>query len=155
MVFQIAQAPRSWYPKFVFASACGLVLLLGMLSPDKGDVIRPSDRLRSAFGVAIAIALAAMQRWDGPSMRLAPVRWLAWVGVFSYSLYLSHVPVVSFAARIFGRFARSVPGEVAVVLIQVTLSILVARLFYRYCEKPFLKPRASKALDGPTPASET
>jgi len=63
-----------------------------------------SEAHRAAFG--FAWVLLGLYRWDGFLDGLPPVRLLAWIGTFSYSLYLIHVQILS---RVMNLGTRVVP----------------------------------------------
>jgi peptidoglycan/LPS O-acetylase OafA/YrhL len=67
---------------------------------------------------------------------LGTTRWLVWVGLISYPLYLWHWPLLSFARIVGGRTA---PSEARAVL--VACSIALAWLTYRSVEASFRAPR--------------
>ena len=66
-----------------------------------------------------------------------PIKLLAWVGVFSFSLYLVHLPLVRL---MFGAITFLCPGldEQTRLVLLVPLVILGARAFYLVFEKPFV-----------------
>lgn len=72
-----------------------------------------------------------------PAFLLAPLRWkpMVWVGLISYSLYLWHWPVLSFARY----FLAELNSKAAVAC--VVAMILLSVLSYRYVEVPFRKKR--------------
>jgi peptidoglycan/LPS O-acetylase OafA/YrhL len=77
-------------------------------------------------------------------MRPLNTRVLAFVGVLSYSLYLSHLFILDLVARhTFGLFA---PGGVIRAAVALLLSLLVSWLMYRIVEKPCARLR--KKLHG-------
>ena len=93
------------------------------------------------FGVLVACGWRALSAPAQPSSRV--LRALAWVGIFSYSLYLVHVPVIDlfWVVRSVGIRSGHVPqvaGDLA-VLLAVPTAFGVGYVFYRLFEKPFLK----------------
>ena len=77
----------------------------------------------------------ARLRYGGLSIRL-----LAWLGLISYSLYLTHEILIKYFARwLSAEFDWSVPQQTMVSIILLSpLSIVFARLFFQYFERPFL-----------------
>ncbi len=71
--------------------------------------------------------------------RPAALRWAASVGLFSYSLYLTHMAIISA-----GRTALSLSPLLAASL-ELTVCLAFAWAFYRLCERPFL-PASPRAL---------
>ena len=91
--------------------------------------------------------LANKERVVGRSAH-RPIRAVAWVGMISYSLYLTHVPVIQLFERLSGFTYRTDPGRV-LWRYPLTLAamLLVGLLFFRLIERRFLfsghKPRVS------------
>lgn len=73
--------------------------------------------------------------------------WGAGVGLFSYSLYLTHELVMLETWRFTG---RGLPGFVVAVLIMTPLTVACAWVFFWFCERPFL-PRSARAAATPAP----
>lgn len=71
----------------------------------------------------------------------APVRALAWVGSFSYSIYLWHVPVLFETERLFRSVLRADPRSPAAVAVYMTASVLVGVLMAKLVEMPALRLR--------------
>jgi len=94
----------------------------------------------------------AKTRGDSWLLRVLEARWAVRLGVFSYSLYLTHFPVLSLAhlglrACSLGRTARLV----ALLTVAPFLCVVVAYGFYRAFERPFVRRRPPEA--GTTPAA--
>ncbi|MEK6278732.1 MAG: hypothetical protein AABN95_00100 [Acidobacteriota bacterium] len=65
----------------------------------------------------------------------------ATVGVFSYSLYLTHELVIMQSWRF---TIHWLPPMLNTLLITTPATILFAWLFYRFCEKPYLRKATPK-----------
>jgi peptidoglycan/LPS O-acetylase OafA/YrhL len=70
-------------------------------------------------------------------------RWGAGVGIFSYSLYLTHELVMLEIWRFCG---RGLPGFLVAALIMTPLSLAFGRLFFWFCERPFM-PRPARPAE--------
>jgi hypothetical protein len=113
-----------------------------------------------ALGPAIACLLAgvALGR-PARVVRMLDVRPLRGLGSISYSLYLTHAPIV--IALYFGLLAGwlrpGVPTFLVMVVVVVPVTILFARLFAAVFEIPFRRargwPLGSGAARGSTPAA--
>ena len=81
---------------------------------------------------------ATRERVAGRSLRI-PVRAVAWVGMISYSLYLTHVPVIQAFERLSDFTYRTDPGRV-LWRYPLTLAcmLLVGWLFFTLIERRFL-----------------
>ncbi len=77
--------------------------------------------------------------------RVCSWRPLAWLGTFSYSLYLIHVPIVVFLVRYALRplGMEDVRGFALLALFGLPIIIAVAYGFYLLCERPFMNTRRS------------
>jgi peptidoglycan/LPS O-acetylase OafA/YrhL len=89
-------------------------------------------------GAAPASLLAALIIFSRTTWRSAPTDWL---GRISYSLYITHIPAGCFAEVALKRVLpwHTTPGgKLVMLVIYVVLALLVAWLFHRFLEKPFL-----------------
>jgi len=147
-VYHLAATPSGRAPRLLFAIAALLVISLAIVHGEGGDLDHPSPRVQSFVCLAFSLALICLQPIDLRLIRLRLVRFLAWVGGFSYSLYLTHVLVVTGSFQVFRRLPRSLADYPALrVLIQVAASVAFARLFYWLCERPYLnRPAAMKPV---------
>lgn len=83
------------------------------------------------------------------------IRWLAYIGVFSYSLYLTHQLVIMVSWRF---IIRGWPPLLNALLIVTPASVLFAWVFFRFCERPYMRPPAAAVVplkDKATAAQET
>jgi peptidoglycan/LPS O-acetylase OafA/YrhL len=107
----------------------------------------------TTVGLATMVGLVALAGYDGrtPSLAGAAHRGLASgplrsVGLFSYSLYLVHYPIVAIATISWlDRYELNVPATFAILsLACVPASLLVAKVFFLLAERPFLNTPASQ-----------
>ena len=95
-----------------------------------------------ALGPAIACLLAALATGrPARLLRLLDTRPIRNLGLSSYSLYLTHAPIVAIVCEkiVAGRVARGVPAFLVSLAIVLPLTIAFARLFASVFEKPFLR----------------
>ncbi|HSO98623.1 MAG TPA: acyltransferase [Solirubrobacteraceae bacterium] len=105
-----------------------------------------------AAGPAIACLLAGLATGHGtPLVRLLDMRPLRSLGSCSYSLYLTHAPIVVmvYDGIVAGRVQQGVPAFVVTLAIVLPLTIAVARVFAAWFEAPFLQRHRSCAAVGP------
>jgi peptidoglycan/LPS O-acetylase OafA/YrhL len=98
------------------------------------------------FFILVNWAVAHEQGWVSARRLPVVVGWLAGVGIFSYSLYLTHEivewrawPVV---ADWLARTGHLLP-QLVVMAILTAASLAFARGFFELFERPFLRPRTS------------
>jgi peptidoglycan/LPS O-acetylase OafA/YrhL len=102
-----------------------------------------------AFGPAIGCLLAAIATGrPRPLLRLLDTRSLRRLGSFSYSLYLTHAPIVIavYYGLLQGRVRRGVPMFLVLCAILLPLTVLFARLFAQVFELPFQRQRGWGAI---------
>lgn len=143
-----------------FLGACGVLMLLIALRTwaSSGAQYQITDAqgrdplflgtlnapMRSAVTFGFALLLLALRRFDGALCRARVLRPLISVGVFSYSLYLTHL-IVIFPARQIGE--RLFPGTerfALVLLLQIAVAVAVARVFYMIADRPFMKRKTAR-----------
>jgi peptidoglycan/LPS O-acetylase OafA/YrhL len=101
--------------------------------------------------VAFALLLYAALAHERPGPGSAAGRYLAGVGVYSYSLYLLHRPI-QLAFEPLARevatwpavIAQGVPSSLLIMAATTPLVLWAARVFYRGCERPSI--RRSQAI---------
>ena len=97
-----------------------------------------------AVGPAIACLLAGLATGHpAPLLRLLDTRPIRKLGLSSYSLYLTHGPivVVVYEEIVAGRVRQGVPAFLATLALALPLTILFARVFASVFETPFRERR--------------
>ena len=111
-----------------------------------------------ALGPATACLLAALAAGHlVPVLRLLDTRPICKLGWCSYSLYLTHAPivVVVYEKIVAGRVAQRVPAFLVTVGLALPLTIVFARVFAAVFEIPFLTQRTwSQTASVPRPRAE-
>jgi peptidoglycan/LPS O-acetylase OafA/YrhL len=98
-----------------------------------------------ALGPAVACVLAALATGHPARvLRLLDARPIRSLGSSSYSLYLTHGPivVVVYEKIVAGRVGRGVPAFLVTLALALPLTILFARVFGSVFETPFLQHRS-------------
>ena len=100
------------------------------------------------FAVAVALWL---QREIAFRQRIAPSAFLEWAGLWSYSLYLLHVPAITLFKRLF----PSLHGFVYCWVLMVLFVFSACYVFYLVIERPshIIARRAAQRLRSPAGAS--
>jgi peptidoglycan/LPS O-acetylase OafA/YrhL len=111
-----------------------------------------------AIGPAIACLLAALATGHAARVRrVLDARPIRNLGLSSYSLYLTHAPIVVIVYEriVAGRVAQGVPAFAVTLAIALPLTIAFARLFAAVFEKPFLRGHVrSRAPRMPLPRAD-
>jgi peptidoglycan/LPS O-acetylase OafA/YrhL len=98
-----------------------------------------------ALGPAVACLLAGLATGHpAPLVRLLDTRPIRNLGASSYSLYLTHGPivVVVYEKVVAGRFRQGVPAFVVSLALVLPLTIVFARVFASVFETPFRRSRS-------------
>ncbi len=101
------------------------------------------------FFIVINRLVLTEQSWIRRTTVPATISIFATIGIFSYSLYLTHSLVIMQSWR------WTTPAwlqSVNVLLITLPASILFAWVFFWFCERPFMVRRKEKAAEGTRPA---
>jgi peptidoglycan/LPS O-acetylase OafA/YrhL len=136
--------PWHW---FALAAAAPVVALIAW----KGSVWTIGNLfwVDLAWGPAIGCLLAAVVTdRPRPLVRFLDTRPLRSLGSFSYSLYLTHAPIVIAVSYgvIAGRVPPGVPSFLVLAAILIPLTVTFARLFAAVFEIPFQRHRGWHAL---------
>jgi peptidoglycan/LPS O-acetylase OafA/YrhL len=105
-----------------------------------------------ASGLALLLVAAVARRAPGPLTPLLSVRWLRWLGLISYGLYLWHWPIFQALKQRNGDLpllGDVVLGDGALFALQVGLSLLAAVISYRLVEQPIRRGALPPRLAGP------
>jgi peptidoglycan/LPS O-acetylase OafA/YrhL len=132
-------------------------LAVGLLLLDArwiGAAVRPGSAtgqtiggVASVYGATLLVVLAMV--WS-PLVRALEVRFVAWLGRISFSLYLVHVPILVATSSVM----RGLPWYWSPV-VGIPISIAVAVVFARFVEGPShrLSQRIGRAIDARFPVS--
>jgi peptidoglycan/LPS O-acetylase OafA/YrhL len=94
------------------------------------------------FFIVVNRAVFAEAQWLKQRSIPIVVKMFAWVGIFSYSLYLTHELVVMQSWR-FGSWQYFPLFNTLALVVPATLA--AAWVFFRYCERPYMRKRQAKA----------
>jgi peptidoglycan/LPS O-acetylase OafA/YrhL len=142
-IVSASERGRSWpWHWFAFAAVVPVLALIIW----KGSLWTNSNLfwVDLAFGPAIGCLLVTVAtNRPKPLVRLLDTRPLRSLGSFSYSLYLTHAPIVIavYYGLLRGRVHQGVPMFLVMVAVVVPLTIVFARLFAAVFEMPFRKHR--------------
>lgn len=162
---QALDSPALVTPALTYLPVFGLGVLMavhhraGRQQPEPHRLPRPAICLASLLflsadwwlpadvvAVPLKVAAAAALVWlfiDWPAARKAgDGRWAQYLGTRSFSLYLTHEPIVVSVALLLGGLGDSL----LVLAIALPVSLLVGELFFRYIERP--SHRAARHVGG-------
>jgi len=77
------------------------------------------------------------------------MRFFAWLGSFSYSIYLIHVPLEPLLLALIRNALPQVPFYAADLILEIPLAILISRVWYLFFEKPGTAEASVRALCEP------
>lgn len=123
-----------------------LALLIVFLLSQEVLIGSSKEWSRLTYGTALLTAplLLIGRYFDARLFTLAPLRWAAWIGAFSYSLYLINFLLLSVMVKTYGLLHLSTAWDVVLYVPLVLLTLPPAYLFYRLFEKPFLGRRTAR-----------
>jgi peptidoglycan/LPS O-acetylase OafA/YrhL len=114
-------------------SFLALLAMVPLVNPTRLEYMAELSVVRLA---SAGLILAFVLERRSPSLleRAFSMRWLRFIGVLSYSLYLWHFPVFALAQHELGRSLKS-------LLVELPVTLLLAYGSYRLVERPFLRAR--------------
>jgi exopolysaccharide production protein ExoZ len=141
LVYNILSEPSRTWPKIGFAISAALVVGYYFIFRNHGLTGNPTPTLRFVFVAGFAMVLILLFRVDEKLSRFPIVRWFGWLGIFSYSIYLTHLLTLGVLSQI-GKKLGVTEGTYWVLFIfQVAISVAAAKIFFLFFEKPFLRSR--------------
>lgn len=145
----------------LLALACAVALTYGLPVIDQDGILHifGSLALHPIWGIGFFVlvnnVVKAEEEWRARLNTPMLVRMMAYVGVFSYSLYLTHQLVI----MVSWRFVVNVwPPMINAMLIVTPACVVFAWVFFRFFERPFMKAPARVIpldADNVTPLEET
>ena len=125
LYFALLMKPDVFWRRLVFAdTGVGLITVCLILHCASQLSARRSDGLVPAPNLIL---------------RLLQSRFAVTIGVFSYSLYLVHAPILALVEMVTARAGLGPVADLAVYeLLGVPLALLISYAFFLACEKPFL-----------------
>ena len=136
IVYDWLSRPRERTPKIWAAIVLAQTLLLAVLDNNRLGAMQQPARPACIISLAFAAALIVLSRYDKRFSTFYIVQWLSTIGIFSYSLYLTHTLTLRAVNQICELLHIAQPFFVYVLGIGISLG--VARLFYVLFEHPFL-----------------
>ena len=112
--------------------------------------VAESSRLTFSWALIFATVLLGLHRLDLRLAQVTVIRGLSTIGLFSYSLYLIHMLCLGLLNQVVRRV--HLPHTLAYVwlFLSLLLALAAGRVFYHFCERPFLKGNRAAALEPPS-----
>ncbi len=106
---------------------------------DHLDYLNRGGGVSLAVAATFAVVLLGLHPFDARLSRTPGAKALGWVGLFSYSLYLTHTTFIGYVFKAC-QLGRLLPGYLPAYLV-VTVGVCVgfAWVFFWICERPFLR----------------
>src|SRR6185369_14119766 len=93
------------------------------------------------FLIIVNRAVISEQKWIRVAQLPLLISLFATLGVFSYSIYLTHELTIMQSWR----WTNSVSSQFTKVLLVIPATILFAWIFFWFCERPFMAKRRAKS----------
>jgi exopolysaccharide production protein ExoZ len=145
LVYQILAQPQRKIPRIAFGMCGALIGVYAVKYGWSGGVEELSEGLRTVFSLGFAGLLLWLFRWDNRLVKSWPARMFAWLGLFSYSLYLIHLLALGIVTQGLSRLHILDFHPILLYLLKLVLCISAGRLFFQFCESPFLDSRQRQA----------
>jgi exopolysaccharide production protein ExoZ len=132
-------------PTVAWAAAAGLATLaLIVLRNNPLGTMEVMSRTQYAISLGFTALLLVCHRYDAKISSWSVNRALGWVGLFSYSLYLTHTFSIGVFNQIIKHLHLPMQFHYVVFLSVIVAATLFGRLFFTFCEKPFMSSKAKK-----------
>jgi exopolysaccharide production protein ExoZ len=156
LVYDIISSNRSKASMTWLAVIAVLVAIFCIVQEYQIGAMLEDSRETFIFSAAFSLALIGLYPYDSQLVRAKPVAWLGSIGLFSYSLYLTHTFSIGLMHQLVVRFNLPESVNLIVFWLVIVGAILFARQFYVYCEKPFTASRRTRSREPvPTTFAET
>ncbi|MDP9174161.1 MAG: acyltransferase [Planctomycetota bacterium] len=138
LVFDLLSHPKSLQPRIYAAIVFAQTLLFAMPRNYGENAWSMDSQGKFLFALSFAVVLLAIYKFDAALIRIAPIRLLSKIGIFSYSLYLTHLLATGIVLQL-GRALLTTPSRFFLsYCLQIIAAILYAYFFYLCFERPFM-----------------
>jgi len=140
VIYDIARHPGEKRPRLWMLLVSALFLTFALRYDLPAGPEHASSRLTFTAALTFGMLLLLLYRFDAALSRLKVVRAFSRIGLFSYSLYLIHMLVIGIVNQIV--HLAEFPERLHLIPFSVTVLVAVAAggIFYRFFERPFVKP---------------
>ena len=142
LLYQLVVDPENKVVRALGAAIVALSIAFAVIHQGPHSLGHPSTRIEAVFCTLFAAFLLWAYRHDARLIRVPVIRAAAWVGTFSYSLYLTHTILRPILLHI-GHSLHLVGSRYwASFLLQIVVDIAFAYVFFLIFERPLLSSRA-------------
>ncbi len=147
LAFDILRHPLARFPRLALL-VTGIGLVVFALTHRYGNefvLAAPPMRIGFFVSLGFALLLIALYKFDKQAESLPLARFFAWLGGFSYSLYLVHPLAIGAVLHVARALGLSFKSAAFCVVTEVVVSLICARVLFLCCERPFLslsKPKS-------------
>lgn len=151
LVYDVLRHPHQARPRW-WLLAAGVTAAAFILSRSfgVGPLAEPS-RLTFAVAFVFALLLLFLYRHDDALGSVPMIRWLTGIGLFSYSLYLTHFLTLGLVNQASRMMHLTASAHLLILAACFAAALLVARIFYQFFERPFVQ--TTHRLPSPPPVT--
>jgi peptidoglycan/LPS O-acetylase OafA/YrhL len=140
LLYHATREPDSRSVQLMAAAAAALTIAFVYLHSWGGDGLMLTSRVQFGTSLCFAIALWMLRPFDNALVRFPVFRGLGRIGVFSYSLYLAHIPLRAIFLGVLNKMGLIGARNFWLVpTLFVPLALLVGWLFHLAFERPWIK----------------
>lgn len=143
LVYDVLEHKRKTTRLFGYVIASETVVF-ALLHNYGGHLGQEGSRTQFLVSLVFALVLVALAGYDEKLQQVRIVQLLSSVGLFSYSLYLTHLLTLGLVLQVFSKAGKSQSFFVVPFFVQIVLAVIVARGFYILFERPFLNKHSRK-----------
>jgi peptidoglycan/LPS O-acetylase OafA/YrhL len=143
-LFDFVRAPRSVVARLAMALSITFVILFLVFQNVRMGYTMEFSRHTYVAALLATLLLLVCQRFDAPLMHLHALRAAAFVGRFSYSLYLINFLAVSLITTVFLKLPLTPALHLAVIPVTALLTLIPGYVFFLLFERPFLSTRHAR-----------
>lgn len=149
LLYDLTRNPKSWGVALTAITAAALTITFVYLHTWGGGGLMLTSRVQFGAGLAFAFVLWLLRRYDNELSKWTLFRGLGKIGVFSYSMYLAHIPLRSLFVGAFSKAGLATPQTFWLVpVLFVPLSMLAGWLFHIAFERPWIKNKLPRWIYG-------
>jgi len=111
------------------------------------EQIKENQVVLTITPLAFALVLPVVERWPGLKFNFINTA-VTKMSLWSYSIYLCHIPVLFVCYEVFDFLRTSAIGNMISKIIGLAITIAISGLIYKYFEVPLTKKRPKDSISG-------